>query len=237
MRYKGSKAWLAPLMERLLPDAHTVVSPFLGSGKVELALLRRGLRVQGSDAWRPLVTLYEAALARPSELAARLNALQTPSRQEYRELLAAEPTDALDQAARVYQVLHNSYDGEWGKYAPRKPASACALHRLLRDASARARLTVTCRDAFEVLSELRPGVVLYLDPPYLLKGRRRYPTADHSLAFHRRLATALRECPVPFALSVNDAPQAHQLYGDWCATLRPRANELLFLWPPAWWPV
>jgi hypothetical protein len=48
MRYKGSKAWLAPLMERLLPDVQTLVSPFLGSGKVELALLRRGVRVQGS---------------------------------------------------------------------------------------------------------------------------------------------------------------------------------------------
>jgi site-specific DNA-adenine methylase len=237
MRYKGSKAWLAPLLGRLLPEVRTLISPFFGSGKVELALMRRpGLRILGSDAWAPLVALYAAALAHPAEVEARLAALQVPTREEYRALMAAESADPVAEAARVFQVLNSSFDGQWGKYVPRRPPATSALHRLLRDASARERLTVARRDVFEVLAELRPdeSTALYLDPPYLLK-RHLYPVADHSPAFHRRLAAALRECPVPFALSLNDCPEAHSLYGEWCRTLRPRARELLFLWPPAWW--
>jgi site-specific DNA-adenine methylase len=236
MKYHGSKTWLAPLIDRLLPEVSTLVSPFFGSGKVELRLLRRpGLRIKGSDAWQPLVKLYAAALTRPGELAARLRESQTLTREQYRELLRTEFEDEVDEGARVFRVLYHSFNGWWGKYVlrPKPPHTrSSSLWPLLESADYRERLEVTRRDVFDVLADPR-GDVLYLDPPYL-KPEVHYPCADHSVGFHRRLADALKACPVPFALSLNDVPEAKELY-SWCRVLEPKAGELLFLWPPDWW--
>jgi DNA adenine methylase len=223
-------------MDRLLPEVSTLVSPFFGSGKVELRLLRRpNLRVKGSDAWGPLVKLYKAALTRPGELAARLRETQTLSREQYKELLETEFEDEVDEGARVFRVLYYSFNGWWGKYVLRpRPTHtrSSSLWPLLVRANYRERLEVTRRDVFDVLADPQ-GDVLYLDPPYVLD-RAHYPCADHSVEFHRRLADALRVSQKPFALSLNDVPEARELY-SWCRVLEPKAGELLFLWPADWW--
>ena len=56
LKYFGSKAWLAPHMDRLLGDVAVLHSPFFGSGKLEyyLAARRPGLEVRGVDAFEPV---------------------------------------------------------------------------------------------------------------------------------------------------------------------------------------
>ena len=41
LKYFGSKAWLAPHMDRLLGDVAVLHSPFFGSGKLEYYLAAR----------------------------------------------------------------------------------------------------------------------------------------------------------------------------------------------------
>ena len=55
LKYFGSKAWLAPHLDRLLGDVAVLHSPFFGSGKLEyyLAARRPGLEVRGVDAFEP----------------------------------------------------------------------------------------------------------------------------------------------------------------------------------------
>jgi site-specific DNA-adenine methylase len=139
--------------------------------------------------------------------------------------------DDVDEGLRVYQLLQHGFNGKWGKYVKQRGYSYSTLKRMMNDKLS-SRLVIRHRDVFDVLRNPE-GDALYLDPPYLVK-ERRYAVADHSLEFHRKLADALRSCATPFALSLNDTPEARELY-SWCATLNPKPNELLFLWPREWW--
>ena len=67
LKYFGSKAWLAPHMDRLLGDV-VLHSPFFGSGKLEyyLAARRRRLRARR----KPAPLLLEARPGLPALLAA-----------------------------------------------------------------------------------------------------------------------------------------------------------------------
>ena len=47
LKYFGSKAWLAPHMDRLLGDVAVLHSPFFGSGKLEYYLAARRQRAAG----------------------------------------------------------------------------------------------------------------------------------------------------------------------------------------------
>ena len=72
LKYFGSKAWLAPHMDRLLGDVAVLHSPFFGSGKLEyyLAARRPGLEVRGVDRRKPAPLLLEARPGLPALLAA-----------------------------------------------------------------------------------------------------------------------------------------------------------------------
>ena len=66
LKYFGSKAWLAPHMDRLLGDVAVLHSPFFGSGKLEyyLAARRPGLEVCGVDGFEPVANLHRCYLRR-----------------------------------------------------------------------------------------------------------------------------------------------------------------------------
>ena len=64
LKHFGSKAWLAPHMDRLLGDVAVLHSPFFGSGKLEYYARRRRLRARR----KPL--LLEARPGLPALLAA-----------------------------------------------------------------------------------------------------------------------------------------------------------------------
>ena len=64
LKYMGSKAWLAPHLDRLLGDVTVLHSPFFGSGQLEycLAARRPGLEVRGVDAFEPVANLHRCYL-------------------------------------------------------------------------------------------------------------------------------------------------------------------------------
>ena len=66
LKYFGSKAWLAPHLDRLLGDVAVLHSPFFGSEKLEyyLAARRPGLEVRGVDAFEPVANLHRCYLRR-----------------------------------------------------------------------------------------------------------------------------------------------------------------------------
>ena len=80
-------------------------------------------------------------------------------------------------------------------------------------------MTVRCQDALAHLRALpsqAPRHCIYADPPYIFPGRSMnyYGTRrrGHDLAFHSELRDALFASGLPFVLSINDVPEAWQLY-------------------------
>ena len=64
LKYFGSKAWLAPHMDRLLGDVAVLHSPFFGSGKLEYYLAAGVREVRGVDAFEPVANLHRCYLRR-----------------------------------------------------------------------------------------------------------------------------------------------------------------------------
>ena len=118
MKYFGSKAWLAPRMDRLLGDVAVLRSPFFGSGKLEyyLAARRPGLEVRGVDAFEPVANLH------------RLVGRRVDRRFYSGRLLLRGRAGRW--AACAYVLLRNSFSGKWGSFAQQRPLALSSVRRL-----------------------------------------------------------------------------------------------------------
>ena len=219
LKYFGSKAWLAPHMDRLLGDVAVLHSPFFGSGKLEyyLAARRPGLEVRGVDAFEPVANLHRCYLRRdPVFLRSLLRLVgRRVDRRFYsgRLLPGALRGRAGRRAACAYVLLRNSFSGKWGSFAQQRPLALSSVRRLQPPCN----VTVRHQDALAYLRAL-PCLAhqcIYADPPYIFPGRSMnyYGTrGGHDLVFHTELRDALFVSGLPFVLSVNDVPEARELY-------------------------
>ena len=109
----------------------------------------------------------------------------------------------------------NSFLGKWGSFTQQRPLGLSSVRRMQR----RPRNAVRCQDALGYLRALprqAPRQAIYADPPYIFPGRSMnyYGTRrrGHDLAFHSELRDALFASGLPFVLSINDVPEAWELY-------------------------
>ena len=93
-------------------------------------------------------------------------------------------------------------------------------------------VTVRRQDALAYLRALprRAHQCIYADPPYIFPGRSMnyYGTrGGHDLVFHTELRDALFASGLPFVVSVNDVPEARELYSgaDSITSLRSGKNS------------
>ena len=221
LKYFGSKAWLAPHMDRLLGDVAVLHSPFFGSGKLEyyLAARRPGLEVRGVD-----------ALHRCLRSLLRLVGRRVDRRFYSGRLLpGALRGRAGRRAACVYVLLRNSFSGKWGSFAQQRLLALSSARRLQQPPC---NVTVRRQDALAYLRAL-PCLAhqcIYADPPYIFPGRSMnyYGTrGGHDLVFHTELRDALFASGLPFIVSVNDVPEARELYSgaDSITSLRSGKNS------------
>ena len=120
------------------------------------------------------------------------------------------------RAACSYVLLRNSFSKKWGSFIQQRPLALSSVQRLQRPPR---NVTVRCQDALaylRALPRLAPRQAIYADPPYIFPGRSMnyYGTRrrGHDLAFHSELRDALFATGLPFVLSINDAPEAWELY-------------------------
>ena len=80
-------------------------------------------------------------------------------------------------------------------------------------------MTVRHQDALaylRALPRLAPQQWIYADPPYIFPGRSMNYSGTrgegHDLVFHTELRDALFASGLPFVLSINDVPEARELY-------------------------
>ena len=222
LKYMGSKSWLAPHVDRLLGDVAVLHSPFFGSGKLEyyLATRRPALEVRGVDAFEPVANLHRCYLRQdPVFLRSllRLAGRKIDRRFYFSRLLpGTQRGRAGRRAACSYVLLRTSFSGKWGSFAQQRPLALSSVRRLQRPPT---NVTVRCQDALAHLRALpsqAPRHCIYADPPYIFPGRSMnyYGTRrrGHDLAFHSELRDALFASGLPFLVSINDVPEAWELY-------------------------
>jgi DNA adenine methylase len=88
----------------------------------------------------------------------------------------------------------------------------------------------------EVASRLGPKTLVYLDPPYYVKGQELY-TNYYTAADHAQVARIVGQLPMPWVVSYDDHPQVRELYGHsqmltydiaYGASVRYRGREVAF---------
>ena len=103
--------------------------------------------------------------------------------------------------------------GKVGSFAQQRPLALSSVRRLQPPCN----VTVRHQDALAYLRAL-PCLAhqcIYADPPYIFPGRSMnyYGTrGGHDLVFHTELRDALFASGLPFVVSVNDVPEARELY-------------------------
>lgn len=227
LAYYGSKLSIATDIAAILPPHDHYVEPFAGSLAVLLAKPRSKMETV-NDLDGRLMRFWGVLRDRGDELA-RVCALTPHSRAEYAAAREVSE-DELEDARRVWVLLTQSRTGTtrpvgWRNYV-NPTSSGCGMPRYLdtyvdRIHPAVDRLhgvSLECRPALEVIAAYgqHPGVLLYVDPPYLGSTRaRNYQHEMGAEADHRDLASALEDCNAAVVLSGYHSPLYDDLYASW----------------------
>jgi DNA adenine methylase len=230
--YYGAKVTLADRIAALLPAHNHYVEPFAGSLAVLLTKPRSKMETV-NDLDQDLMAFWQVLRDRPADLE-RVCALTPHSRAEYLAAYGPVPDDhpdrELEQARQVWIILTQGRAGTlrrtgWRFYVdPRGSSISMASYieaytaRLAVAAERLHAVSLECRPALEIIAAYgqHPGVLLYVDPPYLGETRaRNYRHEMGSEGEHRELANALADCRSAVVLSGYHSTLYDDLYSGW----------------------
>lgn len=223
--YYGGKTNLASVIAGLLPEHTHYVEPFAGSLAVLLAKPPSKMETV-NDLDGDVMAFWRTLRDRPDDLA-RVCSLTPHSRAE---LAAArrddDQPDELEQARRVWVMLSQARTGTtrrstgWRHHGDAANSGASMpqyldayVDRMLPAAARIRHVSLECRPADELITAYgkHPGVLLYLDPPYMGDTRAvNYGHEMHHPDEHAALLHQALDCRAAVVIS----GYAHPLYEE-----------------------
>jgi DNA adenine methylase len=203
-RYPGGKTWLVPLVRRWLsslPEKPTeLIEPFAGGAIVGLSALFEQLvgRLVLVEIDEDVSAVWRVILNGKAELLAERIVSFVMEDNAVRDLLSQVPTDALDRA--FVTILRNRVQrggilapgaslmkrGENGRGIRSRWYPATLSKRIVEIARRKEQISFYKGDGLQFIRENshRHNVAFFIDPPYMLAGRRLY---THSEIDHEEL--------------------------------------------------
>ena len=242
LRYPGGKSRALSVILPLIPEGtEKVCSPFFGGGSVELALMGQGVEVFGSDIFSPLVDFWQEAIENPLELSVRVLEYLPLCRSKFYNLQKhfRELPNKLERAAVFFVLNRSSFSGttlSGGMSPGHKRFTPSAIKRLKTFRSAGLKVR---KIHYKVALREHPGMMAYLDPPYLISSNNLYGSRGdaHKGFDHEELSVVLRKRN-KWVLSYNDCPEIRELYKyaqiletKWAYSMsnRKKSEELLII--------
>ncbi len=238
LRYPGGKAKLANFVQRLLEtnqlcDAH-YVEPYAGGASIALSLLVNEYvsHVHINDLDRSIFAFWHSVLNDTDALCDRVEnaTLSTASWTRQRAVQTRpNPTSLLQLGFSTLYLNRTNRSGiinsagiiggtaQKGKWKlDARFYRETLVHRIRTVASYRDRITLTNLDAATLLKrlvpQLSPKTLIYLDPPYYVKGKRRLYANHYEHADHAEIAALMATCNHPWIVSYDDVEAIRKLY-------------------------
>lgn len=237
LKYPGAKWRLSDWIIAHMPPHEVYVEPFFGSGAIFFRKSPAKLETI-NDINGHVVNLFQVIRERPEDLAAAV-ALTPWAREEYdasydRDLTALDPVEAARQfLVRTWQGYGSAADQHkngWRMVLQRDKGPRTVPYRQWRNVPERILLAadrlkdaqIECRPAIPLLkANARPGVLVYVDPPYVLstlsRGRNGRKVYDHQMSDeeHEELLSVLIEHPGHVLLSGYSHPMYDEALANW----------------------
>lgn len=183
LNYPGAKWRIAEWIVSFIPEHHSYLEPFFGSGAVFFSKAKSNIETI-NDLDGDVVNLFECVREDPEKLA-RIIYFTPYSREEYYQSYSRDTSDRFDMAARFIIRCNMGYGFRtsggrvgWKRdVAGREKAySAKAwsnLPDIIIDVAGRLRgVQIERTSAVDLIANFNsPGVLIYCDPPYLLSTR------------------------------------------------------------------
>lgn len=235
LRYPGGKGKLGPYFARILSNQPTTIEtyaePYAGGAGAGLYLLAEGYidRLLINDLNPGIAAFWRAILDLPNEFVELVSSekVNLDSWHRHREIylnpagrsdlelgfatfflnrcnrsgiLTARPIGGLEQT------------GKWKIDARFNRDDLCARIRKIKALGSRIKVSEkNALDFVTTVSRRVKPVLLYVDPPYLVKGEELYMSA-HSWADHEKLAAVLGKSPHPWILTYDFDDRVRRLY-------------------------
>lgn len=203
LNYPGSKWTLADKIIEIMPEHNTYVEPFFGSGAVYFN--KSSVQVETiNDIDSRIVNFFKVCRDQPEELIKEI--MLTPhSRSEYLQSYEVSP-DPLEDARRLmvrcWQAIGAKTSDKTGWRSlidPNGPKSSEEWKNVwsrIEEVAYRLKgVQIECQDALKLLERYnRPGVLTYVDPPYLLETRsKRMYQHEIDIEYHIELLKLLND--------------------------------------------
>lgn len=204
LRYPGSKWRIAKWIISHFPPHKSYLEPFLGSGAVLLNKPPSAIETV-NDLSGDITNLFKVLRERPEELS-RVIEMTPYSREEYEMAWRGIATDDVEKA-RLFCVKSLQSHGfrtrtktGWKNDVIGREKAYGVRHwndmpKLIVEASLRLKqVQIECMDAIELIKRFNyEGVLIYVDPPYLLqtRARKQYEHEMTSVEEHQKLLETL----------------------------------------------
>jgi len=238
LRYPGGKAKLAGFVEELFRSnglqGGAYAEPYAGGASVALALLYEGLasRVYLNDIDSSVFSFWSAAINNTDELCRLVSDTRpTPAEWLRQRQVYSNPRGESRLAVGFAAFFLNRTNrsgiiGSAGMIGGRKQRGRWKIdarynrrelaERITRIGRYRDQITVSNLDAHDFLSlacsSMPAKSLVYLDPPYFVKGDRRLYASHYDASDHAEIAKKLPSLPFHWIVSYDDEAEIRRLY-------------------------
>lgn len=220
LRYPGGKSRaVRQMLDDYMPrDLHTLCSPFMGGGSIELALASQGTCVYAYDAFEPLVRFWEVLLKDGVQLAnvVRSYANMTPTLFYNLQKTFFNLKEPVEVAAAFFALNRASFSGTTlsGGMSPGHPRFTPSSIERLEKFKIK-NLSVQLAD-FKKSIPTHPNDFLYCDPPYLIPYKLYGKRGDCHVNFDHAGLAKLLTGRDGWILSYNDCEEIRDMYTGYC---------------------
>jgi len=218
LRYPGGKSRAVKILKEYIPqDTKELCSPFFGGGSFELYCAQQGINVYGYDVFKPIVEFWQCLISNKNKLANEVKKFFPLSKERFYELQKEQHSFSAKykRAAAFFVLNRSSFSGSTlsGGMSPGHPRFTQSAIDRLKDFSVE-NFSVGQLD-FNQSIQAHPNILLYLDPPYLIKGSLYGKKGNTHKGFDHYGLLDLLKNRGQWILSYNNCEEIRTMYRDY----------------------